>query len=176
MEFSIGDKVRFLDEKGEGKVVEIRPNGHVIVEIDGMDFPFPAAQLVKVLEVEQYGHISVREVVREKEASDKKSVPAKRTSRSKDGVKEFDLHIHNLIDSHRGLNNGQMLQMQLDYCAECMEQAIYDKEERIILIHGIGQGVLKTEVRKLLSFYHGIEFHDASYQRYGYGATEVIIH
>jgi dsDNA-specific endonuclease/ATPase MutS2 len=44
----------------------------------------------------------------------------------------------------------------------------------MVVIHGVGEGVLKQEIRKeLKEFYPHFDFYDASYQEYGYGATEI---
>ncbi len=48
MKLRIGDKVRFLDEKGEGIVSRIKDNATVFVEIDGFEIPYLAAQLVAI--------------------------------------------------------------------------------------------------------------------------------
>jgi dsDNA-specific endonuclease/ATPase MutS2 len=45
----------------------------------------------------------------------------------------------------------------------------------VIFIHGIGEGVLKRELQYLLKKYP-VDFYDASYQKYGLGATEVYIY
>jgi len=51
------------------------------------------------------------------------------------------------------------------------------KMKRVIFIHGVGQGVLRQEIRRILNeYYPHCEFMDAPYHIYGYGATEVRIH
>jgi DNA-nicking Smr family endonuclease len=51
------------------------------------------------------------------------------------------------------------------------------KIPRVVFIHGVGQGVLRQEIRKILNdYYPHCEFMDAPYHTYGYGATEVRIH
>ena len=50
MKFKPGDKVRFLDEAGEGTVVSVADNGKIIVEDeDGFDSEYTADQLVSAL-------------------------------------------------------------------------------------------------------------------------------
>ena len=86
---------------------------------------------------------------------------------------EVDLHIEELVDDIRGMSNGEMLQMQLDHTRRKLDEAISRNCRRLILIHGVGNGRLKTEIRALLDNYVGLEYYDASYARYGVGATEV---
>ena len=57
-----------------------------------------------------------------------------------------------------------------------MEANTKNKGRRIVFIHGVGNGTLKTELRKQLERkYKGINYQDASFREYGYGATMVII-
>ena len=43
----------------------------------------------------------------------------------------------------------------------------------MIVIHGVGDGILKSEVRKILSKYEHLHFFDAPYREYGFGATQI---
>ena len=89
---------------------------------------------------------------------------------------EVDLHIQELIDNAGGLSNKEMLDLQIEKVENEMRAAIQSKAKRIVFIHGVGQGVLKQEVAKLLrSKFPKYSFQDASFQEYGYGATMVIL-
>jgi len=89
--------------------------------------------------------------------------------------KEVDLHIEELLNDFRGMTNAEIIQYQLRYFQKELEEAIANHMQRIVFIHGVGNGRLKGEVRRILETYHGVRYHDASYQRYGFGATEVVI-
>ncbi|MFV0365469.1 MAG: DUF2027 domain-containing protein [Mangrovibacterium sp.] len=90
---------------------------------------------------------------------------------------EVDLHIHELIDDEQGLGAKDMLELQMKTFKEKMEGAIKsNKVKRIVFIHGIGEGVLKNEVRRELTRkYKQYDYQDASFREYGYGATMVIL-
>jgi hypothetical protein len=45
--------------------------------------------------------------------------------------------------------------------------------QKIVFIHGVGEGILKAELDFLLGRYDNLKFYDADYQKYGLGATEV---
>ncbi len=91
-------------------------------------------------------------------------------------VVEVDLHIHALIDNSAGLSNKEILDIQLEKVESEMRSAIANGIKRIVFIHGVGQGVLKQEVAKLLRHKFPKYYHqDASFQEYGYGATMVIL-
>jgi hypothetical protein len=89
--------------------------------------------------------------------------------------KEVDLHIEELMDNWSGMSNAQLLDVQLRTVQKELDAAIAAHMRRVVFIHGVGNGRLKTEVRKVLSTYKGIRIHDGSFARYGFGATEVEI-
>ena len=72
------------------------------------------------------------------------------------------------------MDNYDMLHLQLDTAKNKIEFAISKKNSKIVFIHGIGEGVLKSELHRLLKKYP-IKFYDASHKKYGLGATEVYI-
>lgn len=91
-------------------------------------------------------------------------------------IAEVDLHIGELVESYAGLSNADMLKIQLDYFHKCLDAAFTEKLSKVIFIHGVGNGVLKSEIQKRLRNSKGMEFYDASYGRYGFGATEVFLY
>lgn len=93
-----------------------------------------------------------------------------------DKIAEVDLHIGELVESYAGLSNADMLKIQLDYFGKCLDAAASERLTKIIFIHGVGNGVLKNEIQKRLRNTDGVEFYDASYGRYGFGATEVFLY
>lgn len=91
-------------------------------------------------------------------------------------VIEVDLHINELLDTTAGLSNAAMLQCQLDKFHEVLEQNKNRKGQKIVFIHGKGEGVLRKEIEKLLKTrYKTYYFQDASFREYGFGATMVTI-
>ena len=87
---------------------------------------------------------------------------------------EVDLHINQLTKSVKGLDNYDMLNLQLDTAKRKVEFAIQKRVVKIVFIHGVGEGVLKSELQSLLNKYP-VKHYDASYKQYGLGATEVYI-
>lgn len=102
--------------------------------------------------------------------------PGKTPKRPEDNsVAEVDLHLHELVEDERTLSDGEKLEFQLRYFERALESAIRNGKRKLIVIHGVGEGVLREEVRRILQFYENVQFHDADMRRYGSGATEVII-
>ncbi len=91
-------------------------------------------------------------------------------------VKEVDLHIHELMDDEAGLSDKDRLDIQRDKFHSEMKDAIKNNLQKIIFIHGVGNGTLKLEIRRELQrAYKKYQFQDASFKEYGYGATMVIL-
>jgi len=87
---------------------------------------------------------------------------------------EIDLHIEELLDDYSGMSNAQIIQTQLNHLQKAINKAIEKKVRKLIVIHGVGNGKLKEEARKIISI-NQLRYYDASYAKYGYGATEVEI-
>ncbi|MDR0605300.1 MAG: DUF2027 domain-containing protein [Bacteroidales bacterium] len=88
---------------------------------------------------------------------------------------EVDLHIETILDDHDKLDNTQILLLQRRLFIQCMESAIEGKLQKVIFIHGVGSGTLKKEIITVLQQYPNVHYFDASMQKYGRGAIEVLI-
>lgn len=87
-----------------------------------------------------------------------------------------DLHISELLDTTAGLDNADMLQVQLREFNRVMEENRADKGRKIVFIHGKGEGVLRKAILKELNYkYKTCDVQDASFREYGFGATQVTI-
>lgn len=94
----------------------------------------------------------------------------------KNEIIEVDLHIGELLDDTHGMSNREMLNYQLDKFREVMEQCKNKREQRIVFIHGKGDGVLrKALLDEMKRKYSACKTQDASFQEYGFGATMVTI-
>lgn len=182
MKFYTGDTVSFLNEIGGGKVVKMLGKYMAIVLCeDGFELPYPTAELI-LLErkeiIEPTEEIKAEPINEEKKLNlfFEKDLPKPIPPPKKITEKEVDLHIEELIDDMRGLTSGEKLEMQLNYFQKELNSAIVNKFKRIVFIHGVGTGKLKQEIYSILKNYQGISYYDASYKKYGFGATEVIIY
>ncbi|MGB3948857.1 MAG: DUF2027 domain-containing protein [Bacteroidia bacterium] len=89
---------------------------------------------------------------------------------------ELDLHIEELIENFQGMSNAEIILVQLKHFQLNLDNAINNHYRKLIVIHGVGNGRLKQEVRNILSSYKNLQYFDASYSKYGFGATEIVIH
>jgi hypothetical protein len=88
-------------------------------------------------------------------------------------TKVVDLHIEELVKEHSEMSNSQIISYQLNYFMYELDQAFLHKLNKIVFIHGVGQGVLKSAIREELKRVPNIRYGDAPSEQFGYGATEV---
>ena len=120
--------------------------------------------------------LGVAQVKKEKAASKKRKAPTIKPKERSAPKMEVDLHIHQLVKSSKGMSNYDMLNIQLDTAKRQLDFAISKRIQKVVFIHGVGEGVLKEELRYLFNRYDNVKFYDADYQKYGLGATEVYIY
>lgn len=90
---------------------------------------------------------------------------------------EVDLHIGELTDTLAGMEPKDMLEVQLGEVRKTMAAHSRRIGQKIVFIHGKGEGVLRKAVLDLLKKeYPKAELQDASFREYGFGATLVTIH
>jgi hypothetical protein len=88
---------------------------------------------------------------------------------------EINLHIEELMENYSGMSNAEIIQIQLKHFQNALDKAINDRCRSLVVIHGVGNGRLKQEVRAIITSYKNLKMHDGSYSKYGFGATEIII-
>jgi len=153
---------------------------HSFTENDYFDEPCMLIDIVvakeKEVENQKMADISpedIKQAMFQKEESDRPRI-MKRPQVAE--VIEVDLHINELLDTTAGLSNAAMLQCQLDKFHEVLDEYKSRKGQKIVFIHGKGEGVLRKEIEKLLKTrYKTFYFQDASFREYGFGATMVTI-
>lgn len=96
--------------------------------------------------------------------------------KKKDDIIVQDLHIAELLDNLSGLSNTDMLNVQLDKFREVMDANKKKLGQKIVFIHGKGEGVLRRALLdELKRKWPRCAVQDASFQEYGFGATQVTI-
>ena len=185
MIFNVGDKVRFLNSDGYGIITKILGSNTVELENNfGFQEEYEISELVSERKQEDYQteNLSFDYQIKSKinaEKNSKKNLDLKRKFKhlEKYGAKErvvIDLHIENLIDTHNGMSNSEILKIQMTHFKLFLNKSIDKKQRKIVVIHGVGEGILRHEIRKELDIYHPyFEYYDASYDEFGYGATEI---
>lgn len=175
--FKIGDKVAVLDDTIKGIVSDIDDNNVTIDTEDGFLMIYNVAELVliKTDQADYSKYIDIKhDALIEKESSSIKKKSKKSFKSGSVPPLEVDLHIHQLTKSSRGMTNHDMLTLQIDTAKRQLEFAIRKRIQRVVFIHGVGEGVLRNELDYLFGRYN-VEVKQASFQKYGMGATEIYI-
>jgi hypothetical protein len=181
MKFIIGEKIGFLQERGEGTILKILgTNLYDVLDEVGFERTLRGEELVKIhtssFEIEDESLLMRGEGAGGPTPLSKEG--KKHSSKLKKGtdVKEINLHIEELVESHSGWSNFQILSKQLREFHAFFRKAQENRILKMVVIHGVGEGVLKEEIRSFLSKHQGVEYYDSDFRRYGSGATTVEIH
>ncbi|GIM51616.1 hypothetical protein CAPN004_06460 [Capnocytophaga cynodegmi] len=170
----IGDLVEVIDDTIQGKIVKINESKITILTRDGFELSFGRSEIVKV---KKENNLKINFLEADDDSllknieKKKKIIPKKE---KKIPPMEVDLHIHQLVASTKNMTNHEMLTLQIETARKQLEFAIEKRIQRVVFIHGVGEGVLRTELEYLLGRYN-VKFYDAEYSKYGVGATEVYI-
>ena len=175
MDFKVGDQVEAIDDIVQGVVVKIS-GGQITVESkDGFLLKYTSDELLKVFgsNVIKVSNFEVAKIKAEKEVPKNRHSRKIRPKERYAPQMEVDLHIDKLTPSTKGMTNFEMLNLQLDTAKRQLDFAIRKKIQKVVFIHGVGEGILKEELHYLFKRYENAKYYDADYQKYGMGATEV---
>lgn len=174
-----GDKVAVLDEAINGVVLTVKGQEVTIETDEGFVMQFNENELVKTGGednlMDSVKGINTEAINKEKAIPKPRSFVKEKREKGNVPVPEFDLHIEKLVKNKHGMSNYDILTLQAETAQRHIEFAIKNRIPKIVLIHGVGEGILKAELDFLLGRYDNIDFQEANYQKYGQGATEVFI-
>lgn len=189
--FKVGQQVRFLNDEGGGVITDLVDDQAMVEDETGFSFPHPLSELVLVdtamKESSKYAgsqegvedrmvrnshERTLNKINRDFKMLYKNELAS--SERRRGELMEVDLHIHHLLPKHQGMQNSEIIIIQLEHFERMMRVAMKDKIRKIVFIHGVGQGVLKSEIRRMIKeYYPQCSARDASWQQYGQGATMV---
>ena len=118
------------------------------------DIAFDASDTAKVqifvngkpVSEEEFKKISpddIKEALLQKKETDIPAKVQRKQHQVKNEIVEVDLHIHELLDDTTGMGNAEMLNYQLDVFRQTLEEYKHKKGQKIVFIHGKGDGVLR---------------------------------
>ena len=151
MIFKVGDKVLFKKDKQSGIIIKVNSLYKVVVEtIDGFDILVSVNDLARV-EGDTDKSTSYGDVLCQK---DKVTYPKRQDKQQRSqSVLKVDLHIELLTSNYNYMDNFEIIQIQMNECHNKIETALNSNYQKLIIVHGVGTGVLKTEVHNLLNNY-----------------------
>lgn len=172
MSVNPGDKVQFLNEEGGGTVIRVAAQKAVVEDEHGFERIVAITELVPLAGKNEWRkRLSEAEPPLKPEAGIPK--PVKKVRKPQAEVEEVDLHIQHLADRYKHMTNREIVLLQMSHFRSAVSSARERKASSLIVIHGVGKGVLKAEIRQVLKDMERCSFEDANYLKYGYGATEI---
>lgn len=167
--FKIGTKVKVIDDNISGTITKIKGDCVYFNDEFGFEYEYHQDEIIKDIDID-YDEYRDEE---KKVFSKPKFKTFRKSHRHPYLTREIDLHIENLADNWRDMDNAEIIITQLDVARNEIERAMFESQVRLILIHGYGKGVLKKELTELLYRYTNLEFYDASLKEYHGDAIEV---
>ena len=164
MNFIIGEKVSILNETGSYKVIGIESTYLVIEDEHGFNRNVPRIMIAKSKPV------ITRNVVRKDQDSELSEGGRKR----KDLVPCIDLHMESLLEVDHHMSSFDKLNLQVKTFREFINLNLSKRKTKVLVIHGVGEGRLKSEIASLLNR-PGYDMHDANYSPVGVGASYIEI-
>jgi len=168
--------VRLLDEPVTGTVV--RGLGNDVFEIlteDGFHYEIHGDRLIEE-RVDKFDHSTVAPIKLDDAEGHTSNQGSKQSKgHAPERILEVDLHFEAMPQYSKHCHPSEILQLQLNHLREQIRHARGVKIRRLIVIHGVGEGVLRENVINLLESMERIEYFDASFAKYSRGATEVLL-
>ncbi|MFL2566263.1 MAG: Smr/MutS family protein [Schleiferiaceae bacterium] len=162
----VGDLVSFLDESGEGEIININGN-KILVDVQGFQKSYDISEIIK--REQGFENQIINSRVINKDASVSKKV--KRVVDPE--VFVVDLHASAIPNFRNQIKGHNILLFQMETAKNHMKDARKKRLKKMIFIHGNGSGTLKYELEQWLNSLSYVSYQDASYKSFGQGAIEV---
>jgi hypothetical protein len=86
----------------------------------------------------------------------------------------IDLHIEKLTDNYTRMSNYEIVSLQLKTFEKYYNLSLLHHQPSLIVIHGVGEGVLRDEIHAILRLKKEVKsFVNQYHPNFGYGATEI---
>ncbi|RKR07077.1 Smr domain-containing protein [Maribacter vaceletii] len=174
--FNIGDKVETIDDVISGTILSIDGSKITIEDSNGFVLSYFDKELMKVGGDISVTNYEIAKIKSEKEIPKKKKNVVLKTKERNAPKLEVDLHVDKLVRNSGNMSSYEKLNLQLETAKRQLEFAMRKRIQKVVFIHGVGEGVLKEELGYLFRRYENLKYYDADYQKYGMGATEVYIY
>ena len=165
MKFSLGERVSILNETGCYTIIEISEAVAKVEDEHGFDQEIPLSLIVKTKPV-----ISGKIIIKDEDESS-----AVRKKRDFDRIPSIDLHFEALIDDDNRYSSYDKLNYQIKRFRDFINQNLAKRKTKVLVIHGIGEGRLKSEIMTLIYKSDGHMMQDANYSPQGVGASYIEI-
>lgn len=178
MDLSPGDKVVVIDEDLTGEVVAVFENKVCLCCEDGFEYTYEMHQIIKLSGEGSVEFVRKAYKLEEESTSNYDAIHSMRKQVHLIGKKPvIDLHIEELAPNKKFESLHEILAFQLNHVQDVLATAGIKRIRQLVFVHGVGKGILRESLRSMLaSNYQSVEYFDGSYNNFGAGATEIIIH
>jgi dsDNA-specific endonuclease/ATPase MutS2 len=156
----IGDKLKLLIEDEVGTFEGLDISGKIKVKVKGKIILSDISNLEIYKEDDAMPMIIFDDVITDN----------KITKRSSTFPREIDLHIEKLNPQYKNKPGEAVVDYQIKCCQDYIQEAIALKIYKVTIIHGKGEGKLKSYIHELLKSYTEVKMKILTNQD---GATEV---
>lgn len=163
--FSIGEYVSLLKEDGKFKILTFKNDAVIIEDEYGFEREILVKALVKRREIPLATNFQYK---------DNKQVQKAKSKNTSD-IPFIDLHTDMLEVSTNNLNTHDIFLQQIHAFKKFTNKMIQQQHPKFIVIHGVGEGRLKNEIKLLVNGNTGLMMHDANYSNRGVGASLIEI-
>jgi len=170
--FNIGEKVVLKKERTKATVILTISDRKVkIKDEDGFEYIISNSDLLPLDtstdNSQSYGDLFD---IKEDDLPKKDIKKLKLNKTDSRGRVKIDLHIEQLTNYCHHMQNSEIVKIQMEYCKKELDLAMFKAKHSLEIVHGIGEGVLKYEVHKLLKMYN-LSFFESN----NGGSTEVML-
>ena len=165
MNFKNGDKVSILNESGFFLFIREQNNRGLIVDEHGFEREIDSRFLVK------FNPIPVSQTYIKQEDE----ILIKKSEKLYKSIPEIDLHIEVLLEKSSHLSSHDKFLFQIEIFKKFTNQMLQKRQVKFLVIHGAGEGKLKSEIRFLLNSKKGFRIHDENISEGKVGASLIEI-
>lgn len=165
MNFKNGDKVSILNESGFFLFIREQNNRGLIVDEHGFEREIDSRFLVK------FNPIPVSQTYIKQEDE----ILIKKSEKLYKSIPEIDLHIEALLEKSSHLSSHDKFLFQIEIFKKFTNQMLQKRQVKFLVIHGAGEGKLKSEIQFLINNKKGFRIHDEHISGGKVGASRIEI-
>lgn len=165
MNFIIGEQISILNETGSYKVIAIVGKHLLLEDEHGFEIQIPFDKVAKIHHFES-GDVQAKDI---------DLVKPKRKKINTQDIPRLDLHYESFDTSRYEVSAHEKFTIQMNTFKRFVNEHLKKKTTRILIIHGVGEGRLKSEILSCLRGRRGYDMNDANYSQRGVGASYIDI-
>tara|TARA_B100000767_G_scaffold265006_1_gene280583 strand:+ start:1156 stop:1674 length:519 start_codon:yes stop_codon:yes gene_type:complete len=163
--FSIGEVISILNETGRYTIESLQEDALYVIDEHGFELRVPKEKAVKI-HYFKTGDVEAKEIDRIKPRTNKINA---------EDIPRLDLHFESFDTTKHEASAHEKFTIQMNTFKRFVNSHLKKKTNRILIIHGVGEGRLKSEILSCLRGRRGYDMNDANYSQRGVGASYIDI-